>query len=876
MEKLTKKLIKGCIILVATLALASCDNAQDDMILVQENEMTGDEDGSVFDNILQTTVGTDVVEPKIDVEYWKDIAISDVNYHIDTEITQLTAAFLNEEGKLDRDSDDVIKARETVYRFACQLKENDIIKGAAYNEEGNTVSFFLKDEGTYVYVPMIEDSYAADDEYTIFSVDTLSWLSDTVISAFSGGNCESSAETIYEAVPEYVKWNKYTSEKTEVEDLRKMLGSLAEKAVRVIFWRGHGATYTESDGSIHYAFATSEEISAYGKSKYYNDLADNDGTSKTMCYFGKYFGINDNFFEAYTAEVEGGLFYTGSCCSDLAEKIMSKVLFEKGFDAYCGSNGEIFTIYSDKMMNATAKYLAERDEDGFYRTITDAFELAQQECGISDFGDNGVRMVLTENPEQDEEEAFRIVEPMISVVHEKFELQNGFIQPVEQLDKVPEGYVGIYSFDDIVRIADSFTDDDLRKYLPLNEFCTANYILMNDIICPDDYESVWVYAGVFDGNGYTIHNVSKPLFRMLSEATVKNLTVEINYQADITDDQILYGAIAGTCMSDSLIDNCRASGVIDLRIRQGIVGSLVGEGGDVINCYNATVIKVNSKYCSNVGGIVGSSASTTNCFNTGNIDVRIEYSGGTGAFIGGIVAFNGNADYCYNTGTICAVSADDLKVMIGGIYGGAHSYFGLREIEHCYNSGDISVVTDYPSEYAENCERREKEFSGPFGAGYFAGGIVGYPRENLFINECWNSGSIYGKTAAGGIGGYCPDNDGIKNCYNTGEIASKHYAGGIAGYVQSDKLISCCYNTGVITEGEYRGAIAASVVQGADTFEHCYFLDTGITATAVGISYSTAVQLSVEEMKDRASFEGFKIGSIWRLNEKDSTPQLYH
>jgi hypothetical protein len=75
-----------------------------------------------------------------------------------------------------------------------------------------------------------------------------------------------------------------------------------------------------------------------------------------------------------------------------------------------------------------------------------------------------------------------------------------FLVPVEQKTEVPEGYIGIYTAEDL---------DNVRNDL------TANYILMNDIDLSayENWEPIGklstfayydTFSGVFDGNGHSI------------------------------------------------------------------------------------------------------------------------------------------------------------------------------------------------------------------------------------------------------------------------------------------------------------------------------------------------------------------------------------
>ena len=147
------------------------------------------------------------------------------------------------------------------------------------------------------------------------------------------------------------------------------------------------------------------------------------------------------------------------------------------------------------------------------------------------------------------------------VVHEGFELHNGFIREVYQKTEVPEGYIGIYSYDDFKKIADS-CPASTTKLTSLNygltEETQASYILMNDIVLPAGYETALGFYGVLDGNGYTISGIQKPLFRVIGDPIIKNLGLQVNYTDDLKDGECDYGVVArGFCEFEDMISDTR-------------------------------------------------------------------------------------------------------------------------------------------------------------------------------------------------------------------------------------------------------------------------------------------------------------------------------
>ncbi len=652
---------------------------------------------------------------KIELELSENPTTIEIVTAIDTALDTLTETYLNESGMIERDNKNLEKAVETVYDFSKQLIENDVIENSGYCKEGNTVSFFLKDGGTYIYAPVVQDCYTSADEYTVMSVDTLSMVSDAVISTLSGSGSEDAAQAINSQVPEYSTWTAYDNSMCTVLQVMELLGSLNENNVRAVFWRGHGNVYVDRDGKYHIAFGIGEKVTDAKKEEYawgLSEVSSNEALKK----------IADN----------------------------------------CPSDARITS-----------------------------------------------------------------------------------------------------------------------QSLPLNEFNTANYILMNDIVCPDQYDSAGLYSGVIDGNGYTISNISKPLFVRITSSTIKNLGIKMNYSKDLEDEVFHYGGIAGSDLGSNTIENCFAKGNVQYSCRSGCAGAFVGSSDttNFINCYNEADIAVNTRQGSYAGGIGGEGGYATNCFNTGNISA---YASGEGTwneysievYTGGIIGYDGFVDTCYNTGAVTSGSAVGCSVCAGGILGATYDSYSERKIFECFNTGYVKVYSNYSEERKEDYEKSETEFQSAFGAKFFAGGIVGYARDNTVMEKCWNGGHIQGKTVTGGIVGYTPNNDEICNCYNLGPVTGNVYAGGIIGYASGTCLINSCYNMGEIKQAANQGAIAGGNINGGEQFKYCYYKENGISATATGASYSGAKALSEGNMSNITLFEGFDFASVWKLAESDAYPRL--
>ena len=320
----------------------------------------------------------------------------------------------------------------------------------------------------------------------------------------------------------------------------------------------------------------------------------------------------------------------------------------------------------------------------------------------------------------------------------------------EHLTEVPEGYIGVYTVEDLY-----FVRNDL----------TANYILMNDIdlseataeggewnyggrgwnpIGSNDIYSNGAFSGVFEGNNYSItglnididsypagtgNNVYVGLFANVS-GTVKNLTVG----GKITTERIktysysgyayhYFGGIAA-CADRGTIQNCKSK-----------INMYVYSPHKAISYSNYSV----NLYV-NVGGIVGYDFGATieNCVNFADLNVRIESGGYVLARCAGIVAI-GVPTRCINSGNITAIncgswdSSYDTDVFAYGIARDGASY--------CFNTGNIVSKEEEVNKYI----------------GYSSSlGISGYAAQN-----CYNVGKIEGITLSNAISN---DTD-TKNCY---------------------------------------------------------------------------------------------------------------
>lgn len=226
------------------------------------------------------------------------------------------------------------------------------------------------------------------------------------------------------------------------------------------------------------------------------------------------------------------------------------------------------------------------------------------------------------------------------------------------------------------------------------------FVLMADIDISEytgmQFNIINRFTGVFDGNHYTISNLTWNstemdyigIFRHLVYSSDPNMPTEIR-NVELTN-----------AMVDAGTGNC--------------IGSLVGynEGGRIINCSASVDIMGNNE----VGGLagrsrgIGSYGEIKDCHSVGSV-----YGND---YVGGLVGNNmGDINCCYSNGFVSG------KNIVGGLVGNNND---SGSINNCYVNGNVEGIDNI-------------------------GGIVG---SNLgWISVCHSSNHIVGESSFGGIVG---------------------------------------------------------------------------------------------------------------------------
>ena len=229
----------------------------------------------------------------------------------------------------------------------------------------------------------------------------------------------------------------------------------------------------------------------------------------------------------------------------------------------------------------------------------------------------------------------------------------------------PENPYQIGTLEELLAIKD-FPEEYDKYYILINDINMSSAgTLTEAVIAPDLDNSNTLFegtafAGVFDGQGHTI----------------SNLTIA----GDINDFVGLFGQIGNytpTSVSGIVknlgITNCQINGQ---RYAGGIAGRLYA--GEIYNCY--AIGEVTSSY--NAGGLIGS-ASTGNAYISNcYAECNVGHSGTWES--GGLMGHsNGYVSNCYATGNVTGY------YYVGGLMGQNH-----RNVSNCYATGTVTGTTD--------------------------------------------------------------------------------------------------------------------------------------------------------------------------------------
>ena len=487
------------------------------------------------------------------------------------------------------------------------------------------------------------------------------------------------------------------------------------------------------------------------------------------------------------------------------------------------------------------------------------------------------------------------------VTSDGFTFHNEFILPVNMLSEVPEGYVGIYNFADL---------------MALRGAQSGKYILMDDIRCDDSYDDSYMKGIdgltniILDGNGFSIVNISTPLFGNVKNCTITNLKLKASCKLTLDPEAMekhnypywngcYYGMLC-CYLENSLLDNCVTTGEVFLAQKTHTLpkyqsvslncGGFAGEAFNITlqNCCNAASISYEgTKGYTYVGGLIGYSSLSSNtkfgsdtfqnCCNIGSISVN-EPNGGVyaGGLIGG--GFYATLNHCYNAGAVSAIG--ESYVYTGGLAG----KYSNAACSWCWNSGAVTAsLSILPEDLSakDGMVTTSDRWSTPVSAAagmvsLTDGGtsMVGNERNDWYC--CRNTGTIAADFYSGGLAALVEEHIYIADCYNLGSVSSKYYAGGLLASASAnlDPYVRFhnCYSTGTLT-GQFRGGIAGFMM--SPDKNKCFDCFSPKTIPAVANSSYDGVQyLTSDQLLQKETYTAF-FDRTWSLQPNSQNNSIY-
>ena len=272
------------------------------------------------------------------------------------------------------------------------------------------------------------------------------------------------------------------------------------------------------------------------------------------------------------------------------------------------------------------------------------------------------------------------------------------------------------------------------------------------------------YTGKFNGNGYTISNLSVKTdsyrfgcFGTVIGGEISNLIIE-NANIDSSNKHAATGILCGY-IDNSTVTNCRVSGIS--KGGKTWVGGLIGmtKNSQVTSCV-ADLVDVDGKW--HVGGLVGSTNTTTidRCSASGDVYCTV-WESNASLYVGGLVGELGSVSVIQNSKSSAKVEAYTIfntsyayaGGLVGRNYGVIKSSFATGEVKSfseesdCYAGGIVgtsfgSIVNCYATATTWVSNDDPQDVMG-------AGGVVGLLRSPGTLTNCYASGLVSASDKAG-------------------------------------------------------------------------------------------------------------------------------
>lgn len=338
------------------------------------------------------------------------------------------------------------------------------------------------------------------------------------------------------------------------------------------------------------------------------------------------------------------------------------------------------------------------------------------------------------------------------------------IETAEQLNAVRKGPSNHYKL---------IADIDLSNWgnwVPIGG--TASYGFLSGWDKAD--KGAHTFNGSFDGNGHVVSGMqivineptphltegenwrayglfanvgTNPAKYKIKNLGVVNFNIDVNYTDVKTVLRLYAAAISGGLNQGVDFLNCYSKGGrISINVKGNDAYKPTGEWGELPG--DAPYIHIHAGgLCSDGGGAF---------FEDSGLRKHLEFI---------------HIEKCFNDSDI-TVKAENCKYEIYGA--GIISAMAETHIHECYNSGNITLPLDLTDLLQQNYSTYAAGISA-FASIREIGGIYHYNTEQTsFIQNCYNSGQIIGRSAAGIFNSSISDIH-LENCYNSGDVIGNEF-----------------------------------------------------------------------------------------------------
>ncbi|MCH9663169.1 MAG: T9SS type A sorting domain-containing protein [Gammaproteobacteria bacterium] len=289
-------------------------------------------------------------------------------------------------------------------------------------------------------------------------------------------------------------------------------------------------------------------------------------------------------------------------------------------------------------------------------------------------------------------------------------------------------------FDDEASYAGEVNLSYAPDSIAISQSSTLGWLPIGDVDAP--------FTGTFQGQGFIINHlyVHRPagfvgLFGVIAGATIRDLVLDDIYLIS-SADYVGVGGLAGGISEFSILEDCRADGVIIGDGDRAAVGGLVGvSAGEVYNVsstitngiYDGFILTVGTGV--SIGGLVGLSEAWGLDIRNSFADVDVRALSDSLSAVGGLVGRNavGGELSITNSYADGSLLVEGLKSFAGGLVGRSA---GIR--------GTVSIVNSYAT----------PSISGPT-----SGGLLGSIEGPLTVTSSYWDSETTGQATSAGSGG---------------------------------------------------------------------------------------------------------------------------